>query len=53
MAKEEKISTVSPVHRHGEHTISGEQDGLVTITHKKQECVSGGLCYVLHGDMAA
>jgi len=34
-AKEEEILTVSPVHRHGERTISGDQDGRVNITHKE------------------
>jgi len=51
-AKEDEISTVSLVNRHGECTISGEQDGRVNITHKERECVSGGLGYVLPGDMA-
>jgi len=36
----------------GECTIS-EQDGQVNITHKERECVLWGVCYVLHGDMAA
>jgi len=48
-ATEEEISTVSPVHRYGECTISGEQDGRANITHKERECVSGGLCYVHNG----
>jgi len=45
-AKEEKIPTISPVHRHGERTISGEQDGRVNITHRKRECVLGSvMCF--------